>query len=161
MSSAKQDFIRQFAPHQGLVRSLCAAYFSQREDQQDAFQDVLLQLWKAYPSFRGESAFVTWVYRIALRTLVNQAQRSRRRPTCPYRSEYERSEASFEEAEVLYFALDQLSSSDKALVLLHLEGYRYQEIAELLELSATNVSTRFSRIKQKLRKIIMKESSWS
>lgn len=59
------------------------------------------------------------------------------------------------------FALGQLSPSDKALVLLYLEGYRYQEIAEILSTSATNVSTRLSRIKQKLKVIITQEASWN
>ena len=161
MNQRKRTFVRQFAPHQGLVRSLCAAYFPREEDRKDAFQEVLLQLWKSYPTFRGESAFVTWMYRIALRTLMAQVQRNRRLPTCSYQSEYEPAEIPSEGSELLYFALDRLSPSDKALVLLYLEGYRYREIAELLDLTPTNVSTRFGRIKQRLKKLITQELSWN
>ncbi len=162
MSTAKRAFVRQIFPHQGLIRSLCAVYLSDQEDQKDAFQDVLLQLWKSYGTFRGESSLVTWVYKIALRTLMHKARRQSRMPTCPYRPEYEVINPSEQEsAEIIHFALNRLSPSDKALVLLYLEGYRYQEIAEMLNLSATNVSTRLNRIKQKLKVIITQEASWN
>ena len=162
MSNAKQTFVRQIFPHQGLIRSLCVVYFTDEEDRKDAFQDVLLQLWKSYDTFRGESSLVTWVYKIALRTLMNKARQHSRMPTCPYHPEHEFSNPLDQEsAEIIHFALNRLSPPDKALVLLYLEGYRYQEIAELLGISATNVSTRLNRIKQKLKVIITQEASWN
>ncbi|MGB3849093.1 MAG: sigma-70 family RNA polymerase sigma factor [Tunicatimonas sp.] len=161
MPHAKKAFIQEIFPHQGLIRSLCAVYFSDREDQKDAFQDVLLQLWKSYGTFRGESSLTTWVYRVALRTLVKKAQKSRV-ITCSYRPENELvSPPTQESAEVIRFALSRLSPSDKALVLLHLEGYRHQEIAEVLSTSATNVSTRMNRIKRKMKSIITQEALWN
>ncbi len=162
MSTTKKAFVRQIFPHQGLIRSLCTVYFTDEEDQKDAFQDVLLQLWKSYGTFRGESSLVTWIYRVALRTLVNKARCQSRMRTCPYRPEYEVINPSEQEsAEIIRYALNRLSPADKALVLLYLDGYRYQEIAELLSLSATNVSTRLDRIKQKLKVIITQEASWN
>jgi RNA polymerase sigma-70 factor (ECF subfamily) len=161
MPNAKNAFVRKISPHQGLIRSLCSAYFSDHEDQKDAFQDVLLQLWKSYGTFRGESSLTTWVYRVALRTLVKKAQKSRM-ITCAYRPEDELvSLPPPESAEVVRFALSQISPSDKALVLLHLEGYRNQEIAEVLGISATNVSTRMNRIRQKMKSIIIQEALWT
>ena len=162
MSTTKQTFVRQILPHQQLIRSLCVVYFSDEEDRKDAFQDVLLQLWKSYGTFRGESSIGTWVYRVALRTLINKARRQSRMPTCAYRPEYEFVNPSEQEsAEVVRFALGRLNASDKALVLLYLEGYQYREIAEMLDISATNVSTRLNRIKQKLKRIITQELSWN
>ena len=162
MPTAKQTFVRQIFPHQGLIRSLCVVYFTDEEDQKDAFQDVLLQLWKSHKTFRGESSLVTWVYRVALRTLLHKARRQSRMPTCPYHPEHEVvNPAAQESAEIIRFALNHLSPSDKALVVLHLEGYRYQEMAEMLSLSPTNVSTRLNRIKQKLKVIITQELSWN
>jgi RNA polymerase sigma-70 factor (ECF subfamily) len=162
MPTTKQTFVRQIFPHQGLIRSLCAVYFTDEEDQKDAFQDVLLQLWKSYETFRGQSSLVTWVYRVALRTLMRKSRRQSRMPTCFYHPEYEVSNPSDQEStEIVRFALNRLSPSDKALVLLYLEGYRYQEIAELLSISATNVSTRLNRIKQKMKVIITQEALWN
>ncbi|MGB3779526.1 MAG: sigma-70 family RNA polymerase sigma factor [Tunicatimonas sp.] len=162
MPDAKQTFVRQILPHQGLIRSLCVVYFSDEEDRKDAFQDVLLQLWKSYGTFRGESSLVTWVYKIALRTLMHRVHHQSRMPTCHYCPEHEFvNPADQESTEIIRFALNRLSPSDKALVLLYLEGYQYREIAELLSLSATNVSTRLNRIKQKLKVIITQEVSWN
>ena len=82
--------------------------------------------------------------------------------TCAYHPEHEIiSPSEQESAEVVRYALSRLSPSDKALVLLYLEGYRYQEIAELLSISATNVSTRLNRIKQKMKVIITQEALWN
>ncbi len=162
MPNAKQAFVRQIFPHQGLVRRLCAVYFSDEEDQKDAFQDVLLQLWKSYGTFRGESSPVTWIYKVALRTLMHKARHQSRMPTCSYRPEYELVNPSDQDsAEIIRFALNHLSSSDKALVLLYLEGYQYREIAKMLDISGTNVSTRLNRIKRKLKRIITQELSWN
>ncbi len=162
MPKAKQIFVRQILPHQRLIRSLCVVYFSEEEDRKDAFQDVLLQLWKSYGTFRGESSLVTWIYRVALRTLMNKARRQSQMRTCSYRPEYDIINPSDQEdAEIIRSALNQLSPQDKALVLLYLEGYRYREIADLLHLTPTNVSTRLNRIKQKLKVIITQESSWN
>ena len=160
--SDKQSFVRSLTPHQGLIRSLCAAYFPDEEDRADAFQEVLLQLWRSYPTFRGESSFVTWLYRIALRTLIRLAKRQRRDPAGPYPVAYEPVVTPPSDSqEIIHSALGYLTPPDKALVLLYLEGYRTPEIAEVLDLTPTNVSTRFGRIKQKLRAIISHELSWN
>ena len=158
MSNDKRAFVQRIHSHQRLIRSLCAAYFSCEEDQKDAFQDVVLQLWKSYTSFREQSSFATWVYKVTLHTLLDKAKRQGRMPTCPYRSEYEWSDPTAQEStEIIHFALNQLAPSDKALIVLYLEGFRYQEIAELSDLTPTNVSTRLSRIKQKLKRILTHE----
>ncbi len=160
MSKRKKNFVRRISPHQGLIRSLCAAYFRAEADREDAFQEVLLQLWQSYPTFRGDSSLSTWAYRITIRTLIRLAKRSQQLATCEYIPAYElASGADTACEEVIHLALEYLEPDDKALVLLHLEGHRYREIAALLDLSPTNVSTRLSRIKQKLKTIITEQLS--
>ena len=162
MPNTKQAFIQRIHPHQGLIRSLCTAYFPVEEDRKDAFQDVLLQLWKSHTTFRGQSSFATWVYKVAVHTLLDKAKHQRRMPTCVYRPEYQWVDPSVREStELIHFALDRLSPDEKALVVLYLEGYRYQEIAELSDLTATNVSTRLNRIRRKLKSILTRELSWN
>ena len=162
MPDSKQAFVQRIYPHQGLIRSLCAAYFPGEEDRKDAFQDVLLQLWKSHATFRGQSSLATWIYKVALHTVLDKAKYQRRMPTCTYRPEYEWVDPSSQEsAEIVHFALNQLDPSDKALVVLYLEGFHYQEIAELSNLTATNVSTRLNRIRQKLKQILTRELSWN
>jgi RNA polymerase sigma-70 factor, ECF subfamily len=66
----KQDFILVINGNQGIVRSLCKAYYTSYEDQRDAYQDIILQLWKSFDTFRGESQLSTWIYRVSLNTLL-------------------------------------------------------------------------------------------
>ena len=163
MPNPKQVFVRLIFPHQGLIRSLCGVYFHQREDQEDAFQDVLLQLWKAYPTFRGESSLATWVYKVALNTLLNKVKRAHKIPVHADLEEFKQGcteEGENESVALVQFALNQLSPADKALMVLYLEGYQYREIAAIRALTPTNVSTRLSRIKHQLKKILTRELSW-
>jgi RNA polymerase sigma-70 factor (ECF subfamily) len=151
-------FTHLIQTHQGIVHSLCKAYFINPEDRKDAFQEVVLQLWKAYPQFRGEAKFSTWLYRIALNTILNHLK------TKQNQIEYEDlSEETWlidsplasdlESNNLIQFILNQLNPLDKALLILYLEDYEYAEIAQILGLSLTNVSTKISRIKLKLKKI--------
>src|SRR5690606_5930600 len=63
--------------NQGIVKSLCKAYYASYEDQRDAFQDIVLQLWKSFDTFRGESALSTWIYRVSLNTLLAKVRKER------------------------------------------------------------------------------------
>ena len=146
--SQRQQFLRQLHQHQRLVHSLCRSYFANTEDREDAFQEIVLQLWKSYPSFRGDSAISTWIYRVALHTIFNLLKQ--RRLTFATLPE-QLADTGSEDTELLRMALSQLNPTDRALLILYLEGYRYQEIAGIREMSLTNVSTRLSRIRQKLR----------
>lgn len=146
--SQRQQFLRQLHQHQRLVHSLCRSYFANTEDREDAFQEIVLQLWKSYPSFRGGSAISTWIYRVALHTIFNLLKQ--RRLTFATLPE-QLADTGSEDTELLRMALSQLNPTDRALLILYLEGYRYQEIAGIREMSLTNVSTRLSRIRQKLR----------
>ena len=160
MPNAKQAFVQRIHPHQRLIRSLCAAYFSCQEDREDAFQDVLLQLWKSHASFRNRSSFATWVYKVATNTLIDKAKRQRRMPTCLYEPKHAPIASSTpEHVELVQYALHQLPPADRALIALYLEGFRYQEIAKLSDLTTTNVSTRLNRIRKKLKQILTHELS--
>lgn len=144
----RQQFLRQLQQHQGIVHSLSRSYFANEEDRKDAFQEIVLQLWKSYPAYRGDSAVSTWMYRVALNTIFNLLKQ--RRLTFATLPEQLAVEAE-DHSELLRTVLSQLNPSDRALVILYLEGYSYQEIADIRAISLTNVSTRLSRIRQKLR----------
>ena len=162
MPNAKQQFVQRLHPLQGLIRRLCAAYFPYEEDRKDTFQDILLQLWKSYHSFRGQSSFATWAYRVALNTILDKVEQQRRMPVHALRPEDDWvAPGHSESVELIHFALGRLTPPEKALVVLYLEGYSYQEIAELSDLTLTNVSTRLNRIRQKLKAILTRELSWN
>ncbi|MGI9551835.1 MAG: RNA polymerase sigma factor, partial [Aurantibacter sp.] len=126
-------------------------------DQQDLYQDIVYQLWKSYDTFRGEAKISTWMYRIALNTALTRLKKKKRQghsvsidqvileQTENYDPEFE------ERLRMLYQQIGQLNVLEKGIMLLLLEGKKYEEIAEITGLSASNVGTRISRIKQKLK----------
>jgi RNA polymerase sigma-70 factor (ECF subfamily) len=158
-AALQQEFLRLLSTHQRRLHSLCRVYYLRAEDRQDAFQEIVLQLWKSYPSFNGNAHVATWMYRVALNTLFSRLRQAKAQPQWVPLSEQlqhlpnpDDLTAPPDAADALQEAIHHLSDVDKAVVLLHLEGYGYQEIGALLDLSITTVSTRLYRIKGKLEK---------
>lgn len=154
MEVQKQHFIQIINGHQGIVKSLCKAYYTRHEDQRDAYQDIILQLWKSFDTFRGESEIGTWIYRVSLNTLLSKVRKERNKIvteplelSCPTTS----TAMADDDRELLRLVLQSLKEIDKAIVILYLEGYQNKEIAKLLDLTPTNVSTRLNRVKSELK----------
>ena len=154
MELQKQNFIRIINGNQGIVKSLCKAYYASYEDQRDAYQDIILQLWKSFATFRGESEISTWIYRVSLNTLLTKVRKEKNKiitepllildlitPTA----------MADDDRELLSMVIQSLKDVDKAIVILYLEGYKNKEIAQILDLTLTNVSTRLHRVKTELK----------
>lgn len=130
------------------------------------FQEIVLQLWKSYPSFKGQSQVSTWMYRVALNTILSRIRKEKARPKQEVFSPRLHQIPNLEDAPVsevtqaLQDAIRHLSAVEKAIILLYLEEHSYQEIATLLALSKTNVSTRINRIKGKLEKLLKPQLPW-
>ncbi|MFK7813749.1 MAG: RNA polymerase sigma factor [Maribacter sp.] len=158
----EDDFVKVIKQNEGVIFKITTMYTDNRDDQKDLYQDIVFQLWKSFDSFRAESKISTWMYRIALNTALTRLKKSKRmghavaidkvimQQTENYNPEFE------ERLKLLYAHIKQLNVLEKGLVLLLLEGKKYDEIAEITGLSPTNVGTRISRIKQKLKKQIIK-----
>jgi len=150
----KQNFIQVINDNQGIVWSLCKAYYADYEDQKDAYQDIILQLWKSFDTFRGESKLSTWIYRVGLNTLLNKVRKERSEIiTEPLliSDEVIPVVMADDDRELLSIVLRSLKEIDKAIVILYLEGYANKEISQILELTPTNISTRLSRVKTELK----------
>lgn len=160
MPKAK-DFVRIIKQHEGLIFKITTMYTDNRDDQKDLYQDVVYQLWKSFDSFRAESKISTWMYRIALNTALTRLKKSKRMGNAisidrVVLEQTENYDPEFEEKlGVLYAHIKQLNVIEKGLMLLLLEGKKYEEIAEITGLSPSNVGTKISRIKQKLAKQII------
>lgn len=142
--------------HQAIIHQVCRLYEREAEDRRDLFQEIVLQLWRAYPAFRGEAKVSTWMYRIALNTAITRLRHTRRRPrlheTLPLHLPDEPPDSDHDEArQWLYRAIDTLSPVDKALVLLYLEAYSYDDMAAILGLTPNHVGVKLNRIKKHLR----------
>ncbi|WP_166444455.1 RNA polymerase sigma factor [Dyadobacter bucti] len=143
--------------HQGIINSICRIYYRDEEDFKDARQDVILQLWKSLPTFRSESKMSTWIYKVTLNTILAKISKEKKMPLSESLSDaypYYNQAGNFEpdvDLQQLLYLIHKMEEIDKAIMILHLEGYSHKEIAGTLKLTATNISTRISRIKIRLK----------
>lgn len=154
MKLQKQNFIRIIDSAKGIIKSLCKAYYVSHEDQKDAFQDIVLQLWKSIETFRGECEINTWVYRVSLNTLLAKVRSEKRKIATESMdaSDLSVSGAMVDgDVELLKLVIQSLKDLDKAIVILFLDGYKNKEISEILNLTPTNVSTRLNRVRAELK----------
>ena len=124
------------------------------EDQKDVFQDIILQLWKSFETFRGESEISTWIYRVSLNTVLAKVRKEKKKITTESigTSELSISIAMADgDIELLNIVTQSLKDLDKAIVILCLEGYKNKEISQILNLTRTNVSTRLNRVRAELK----------
>ena len=155
-------FLTLMAEHQGIIHKICRLYRDSREDREDLFQEITFQLWKSFPSFKGNSLISTWLYRIALNTAI--ASYRKEKPTIDYVEtlpefvEEPQNEELILRQERLLTAMKQLSESEKAIIALYLEDLSYLQIAEILGISENNVGVKINRIKTKIQQLLAKES---
>jgi len=155
-----QHFLELIHRHQSIIHKICFVYCNNKTDREDLQQEVILQLWKSFPSFQENAAFSTWMYRVALNTAINHTRRpgllfdTSSSPDIPYDPSgfYDLSE----EIQILYRAISRLRKVEKAIILLWLEEKTYEEIAETIGISVKNVSVKLVRIRTRLAEIIQK-----
>jgi len=148
------EFLDMLRDYNRIIYKVASFYADENNTLDDLYQDVVLNLWKSFPSFRKESQPSTWLYRIALNTCVSFYRKNSRRPACveitpDVKAYVEENEAITE----LYACINRLGKLERALILLYLEDRPYKEIAEIMGITATNVSTKINRIKEKLKQI--------
>ena len=163
MQLSEQDFLNLINTHKGILYKVSRIYFDKLEDQQDLFQEIIFQLWKSVDSFKEDSAFSSWMYRVALNTAIVFFKKEKRKPDS-YRTLQNESisyEAYNPEKDVqldhFYKAVKQLNKIEKALILQFIEGFSGKEIANNLGLSEVNVRVKTNRTKLKLQDIIKKQ----
>jgi len=156
----RQQFLELVENHQGILHRICFVYADQLADRQDLFQEMVLQLWRSFGSFRAESDFTTWMYRVALNTALLQRRKASRRPDLTKGGDAEiaavpvAAAAPNDSVELLRACIRELPTLDRAIVLLHLEDRSYDEIAEITGLTRSNVSVRLVRLKERLRRML-------
>lgn len=157
----EHSFVSLLEEHQNIAHKVCRIYTDNYDAHQDLFQEITIQLWKAYPKFRGDSKFSTWMYRVALNTAITIYRKSKKRVNTQQldlvqfkikADEYDETEE--EQLRLMYKAIKQLSDIDKALVFLYLEDKNYKEIAETLGISEVNARVKMNRVKKRLKTIL-------
>lgn len=155
------EFLSDFENNQNIAHKICRMYTTNKDDHNDLFQEITIQLWKNYSKFRGDAKFSTWMYRVALNTAISLYRKSTRTLKTDDFSEVafkisstEYDDTEEKQLEALYKAVHQLNDIDKALVFLYLEDKPFNEISETLGISNVNARVKMNRAKEKLKSIL-------
>ena len=154
----EKEFIQIITDNQGIIHKVCSIYCDLEEDRRDLFQEIIVQLWKSYSSFRNESKFSTWMYRVALNTAITSFKKDKRQPdktgisfeTLQVAEEIYDNQTE-EQIRLLHHAVSRLTGIEKSIILLFLEDKKYEEIAEITGITQNYVRVKMNRIKKKLK----------
>ena len=162
----KEHFTKVIKANEGLIYKITTLYTDEKQDRKDLYQEIVYQLWKSFGSFHEQSKVSTWMYRVALNTAIFHLKKTKKRvDTIPFDLEMERwteesDKTEEERIKLLYEQIQQLNLLDKGIILLFLEGKSHEEIAEIVGISTSNVGTKISRIKEKLKSQIKKNADY-
>ena len=156
----EKEFTELLYQNQGIVHKTCSLYFNNRADKEDYKQELIIQLWKAFPSFNNQSKFSTWMYRVCLNAAIDLLRKEKTEPKL-VEFNYQNINTLFESnlvisdnQEKLYQAISRLSDIDKAIITLYLDEFSYKEIAEIMGISESNTGVKINRIKSLILKSI-------
>ena len=156
----ENKFVDLVDKNQNLIHKICRLYTNSEAEHKDLFQEITIQLWKAYPKFRGDSKFSTWMYRVGINTAITLYRKSKRRIRSynfddvsykiPEDTTYNYKED--QQLEAIYEAVKALNDVDKAIIFLYLEDRSYKEISNTIGITEVNARVKMNRIKNKLKK---------
>lgn len=160
MNAVEKEFLVIIAQYNAMLHKMVRLYRESTEDREDLFQEIVFQLWKSYPNFKGEAKISTWMYRIALNTAIA----SFRKKTTPinyltqlpdFAEEQPNDEVELRQ-ERLFAVLKVLDDSEKALIALYFEDLSYQQISEIIGINENYVGVKLNRIKNKIKTLLNK-----
>ena len=142
------------------IYMICYLFSKNPTEVEELYQDVLINLWKGFSAFEGRSSVRTWVWRVSLNTCITWQRKSRKKrlPLELSVDLYNDTDSDTRQIKMLHNRISQLGPFDRAIVLLWLENMTYEEIGEIVGISAKNVSVRLFRIKEQLRQMSNKHS---
>lgn len=143
-----------------MIIKVSRLYTNDPEDEQDLFQEIVLQLWRSYDSFKGQSKVSTWMYRVALNTAITLFRKKTKSPSTNELTEHhfeiviENDEEKQHQIALLYKVIKQLPKMDRAIVTMYLDDLPYKEIAETLGISEGNARVKMNRLKKMLKELM-------
>ena len=154
----EEKFTELLQQNQGIVHKISNLYFRDRLEKEDYHQELIIQLWKAFPSFNNQAKFSTWMYRVCLNAAIDILRKEKNQLKYIKMNEADvkhianNDDPEKANQEKLYRAINQLSPIDKAIITLYLDEYSYKEIAEMIGISESNTGVKISRIKSQILK---------
>ena len=155
MENIELQFTKMVKEYRKTIYTVCYFFSKDTEEVNDLYQEILINLWRGFPNYRGESSLKTWIWRVSLNTCSNQERKKKSRiQTVPLSIDidlYNDDDAGSRQIQMLYDRINQLDVFDRAIILLWLENMTYQDIADVVGISVSNVTTRLFRIKEQLK----------
>ena len=156
MKTLELEFEQMVRKHRGCIYTVCFMFSKDSDEVNDLFQEVLINLWRGFPTFKGESKVETWIWRVSFNTCISQERKKKRTANIPLEigiDLFHDKDEDTRQIQMLYQRIHQLKPFDRAIVLLWLEGMPYDEIAAIVGITVKNVSVRLFRIKEELKKM--------
>ena len=155
MENIELQFTRMVKEYRKTIYTVCYFFSKDTEEVNDLYQEILINLWRGFPNYRGESSLKTWIWRVSLNTCSNQERKKKSRiQTVPLSIDidlYNDEDAGSRQIQMLYDRINRLEVFDRAIILLWLENMTYQDIADVVGISVSNITTRLFRIKEQLK----------
>lgn len=151
----EHPFIKLIEQHDAAIGRICRSFCSTAEDREDLRQEILLNLWRGWKSYRPDHKAITWVYRVALNTAIGWRRHKKRQIETLSIDGFDLPDDAVlrEQSAHLKVLIAQLPVADQRLINLYLDGFSTEETGRIMGISQTNVTTRIGRIKEKLRKL--------
>lgn len=149
----EQEFVKLLDEYRTTIYTVCFMFSKDRDEVNDMYQEVSINLWKGLQSFQGNSEMRTWVYRVSLNTCISFDRKKRWRNTVPLTGIdlYEETDRESKQIKALYNRINRLEPLDRAVILLWLENLPYDEIGAIMGITVKNVSVKLSRIREQLK----------
>ncbi len=158
----EKEFLCHINENTGLIWKLLHLYFHEEDAKKDMFQEVVLQCWAGRNNFRGDAKVSTWIYKVALFTiLASQRKNTKHQHTALDEADEKHlvteRDARADKSEALYWCIQRLKDVDKTIITMHLDGFSNPEIAEFLGVSINNLNVKLHRVKESLKKQLTNE----
>lgn len=154
MNKKETDFIQILKEYKTTIYTVCFMFSKDKDEVNDMYQEVSINLWKGFDNFAQKSEMKTWIYRISLNTCISFDRKKKRRKTVPLTVDidlFEDNDHESKQIKALYNRINRLEPFDRAIILLWLENLPYDEIGAIVGISTKNVSVRLSRIREQLK----------
>jgi RNA polymerase sigma-70 factor (ECF subfamily) len=156
----EEQFLKDIEENIGVIVKIARVYSKNSQDREDLINDIVLELWKSYERFKGNSSISTWIYRVALNTSMNY-KRKRKKDDLLFFTDFGNvdnnkwfiEDDNSSESQILFQCIEELNEINKAIILLYLDGKSHEEISEISGISKSNVGTRIGRIKEQIKNL--------
>ncbi|MDE6002973.1 MAG: sigma-70 family RNA polymerase sigma factor [Prevotella sp.] len=156
MTTLETKFAQTVAEHKSTIYTVCYMFSQDADEVNDLFQEVLVNLWRGFKGFEYRSDIKTWLYRVALNTCISLDRKKRRSATVRLSMDinlFEDRDEDTRQVDMLHRRISKLQPFDRAIVLLWLENLSYEEIGQIVGITAKNVSVRLFRIREQLKQM--------